>query len=245
MENLRQTAIPTMISDLTGGSFVKKEGMEPSYVLTKLGIKISRAKITGVIVDKFMSEDGNYSSITIDDDSDSIRAKAFKEDADFFEKFNIGENVMLIGKVREYNGEKYLIPEVIRKVSSDYETYHKLRFLKKIASKKKIYSVIKSQMGKFSDFQELKNFIVKRYGFEEKEVQDIIESLIEKEEKKEKDYKPVILEKLESLDKGSGVEIKKLLEETKIPEDVFQETIKELLSEGICYEPKPLIIKKV
>jgi len=245
METLRQTSKVVRISDLVNGTFVRKEGMEPSYVLTNLGEKISRTKIFGTVVDKFMSEDGNYSSVTVDDDTDAIRVKAFKEDADFFDKFNVGDNVLLIGKVREYNGENYVIPEIMRKVGNDYEGYQKLKVLKGLLEKKKINEIVQKQKDKFADFEELKKFMIKKYGFDEESIGSVLENLGEKEKKKEKDYKPLLLETIEKLDKGSGVKTKKLLEEVKIEESVFQEAVNELLSDGICYEPKPGMIKKV
>jgi len=65
------------------------------------------------------------------------------------------------------------------------------------------------------------------------------------EETKEKDYKPLLLETLDRLDEGKGVEFRKLLEESKLSENVFEEVINEILSDGICFEPKPRIIKRV
>ncbi|NCO97508.1 MAG: hypothetical protein COY38_00205 [Candidatus Aenigmarchaeota archaeon CG_4_10_14_0_8_um_filter_37_24] len=245
METLRQTTKLTRISDITDSKFIRKEGMEPSYVLTKFGEKISRAKIVGTVVEKFMSEDGNYSSVTIDDDTDGIRVKAFKEDADFFEKVNVGENVFLIGKVREYNGENYIIPEIIRKASNNYEAYHKLKVLKELVQKKKIYERVQKNKDKFADFEELKKFMIKKYGYAEKEIDGMIETLGEKEKKKEHDHKPMLMELIEKLDKGKGIEIKRLLEESKIDENSFKEAVGELLSDGIWYEPKPGVVKKV
>ena len=64
------------------------------------------------------------------------------------------------------------------------------------------------------------------------------------EEKKE-DYKPFVLETLEKLDKGEGIEFKVLLKESKLPENVFEEAVNELLSDGTCYEPSPGVMKKV
>jgi hypothetical protein len=245
METLRQTTKVARISDLVNGEYVRKEGMEPSYILTNLGEKISRAKIVGTIVDKFMSDDGNYSSITIDDDTDAIRAKAFKEDADFFEEFDIGDHVMLIGKVREYNDENYIIPEILKRVDHNYNNYHKLRILKDLSKEKKISELVKEKWDKFADLDELKKYMKKKHGIKEEEIEGILESLGDKEEKKEKDYKPMLLELIDGLDEGKGVTFKKLLKESDLEDDIFQEAVNELLAEGICYEPKPGVIKRV
>ena len=55
----------------------------------------------------------------------------------------------------------------------------------------------------------------------------------------------MLMELLEKLEKGKGVEIKKLLEMSKIDENSFKEALDELLSDGIWYEPKPGVVKGV
>ena len=243
METIRQTMIKARISDLVNGRFTRKEGMEPSYVLTDVGQKISRVKILGTIVDKFMSEDGNYSSITIDDDSDSIRVKAFKEDAIIFDDLNVGDLIMVIGRVREYSDEIYIIPEIVKKiVDPNYEPLHKLEVLKELVKQKRIMEDVKKEKEKFSDIEELKEHVKEKYDFDT--VDGVVESLSE-EEPEEKDYKPIVLETLDKLDKGKGVRFKKLLEESKLQENEFEEVINELLSNGECFEPKPGILKRV
>ena len=238
--------VPARISDIVTGKFIRKEGLEPSYVLTSLGQRISRVKLVGTIIDKYMSEDGNYSSLTLDDESDSIRIKAFKEDASILEKFEIGDLVLVIGKVREYADENYIVPEVIKKVMNpDYESLHRLEVLKQLIQQKKAIKIIRREKENFLDLGELRNFIIKKYGINEQTVDGVLEILSAEEETKEKDYKPLLLETIEKLDDGNGVEMKKLLEESKLPEDVFKEVIDELLIEGLCYEPVPGVVKKV
>lgn len=246
METLRQTAIRTRISDIISGKFVRKEGLDPSYVLTNLGEKMSRTKIVGMIVDKFMSEDGSYSSLTVDDDSDSIRIKYFGEDAEKVNETEVGNFVMIIGKVREYANENYIIPEIIKKINKpNYELLHKLEVLKKILEQKKIIETLKKESENFTDVEELKKFAEKKYGISGQVVEAFTESLKNKEEPKKKDYKPMVLETLDKLDEGEGIEIRKLIEECKLPENIFEEVINELLTDGICFEPKPAVLKKV
>jgi len=245
METLRQTTVRTRISDLVNGKFIRKEGMEPSYVLTELGQKISRVHLLGTIVDKFMSEDGNYSTITIDDDFDSIRIKAFREDSNIFDNFEIGDLVMVIGKVREYTDENYIIPEIVKKVlNPNYEILHKLEVLKQLLKNKKVLEDIKKEKEKFVDVEELKKY-AEKHDVDTEAVEAVVESLTIEEESEVKDYKPLVLETLEKLDKGEGVKFKRLLDESKLPENTFEEVINELLSDGICFEPKPGVLKMV
>jgi RPA family protein len=152
---------------------------------------------------------------------------------------------MAIGKVREYAGENYIIPEIVKKIANpNYESLHRLETLKQLLKQKKDLENIKKDKDKFANLEELKAYVKKEYGIVEDTVDSAIESLSTEEDTKE-DFKPLLLETLEKMDKGEGVEFKKLLEESKLPENVFEEVVNELLSEGICYEPSPGVMKKV
>lgn len=125
------TAKKTNISDIVNGEWVKKEGMEPSFVVSPNGDEISRARILGTIVAKFIAEDGNFAAMTMDDTTETIRGKVFKT-VKPIDSFEIGDLVDLIGKTREYNGELYIIPEIIRKVEDpNLELLRKLEIMKK------------------------------------------------------------------------------------------------------------------
>ncbi len=109
------TAKKVMISDLTKGEWNRMEGLEPSFVISPSGNKISRARVLATVVAKFVAEDRNFASVTLDDATDTIRAKTFKG-VKPLEAVEIGDVVDLIGKVKEYNGEVYIMPEIARKV---------------------------------------------------------------------------------------------------------------------------------
>jgi RPA family protein len=133
----RMTARKVKISDLMNGKWVKKEGMEPSFIVTSYGEQVSRARILGTVVAKFLAEDGNFGSITLDDSTDTIRAKTFKT-VKPLEEVEIGDIVDAIGKVREYNAEIYFIPEIIYKVQDpNLEILRRLEIEKKLAEWKK------------------------------------------------------------------------------------------------------------
>lgn len=125
----RQTAKRSRIVDLVSGEWVQKEGMEPSYVVTPRKNQVSRARIVGTVVTKFTSEDGNFASITIDDASSTIQAKMWKE-VEPISNTQVGDLVSVIGKVREYEGDIYIVPEIISKVSADTESLIRLQVLK-------------------------------------------------------------------------------------------------------------------
>ncbi|MEM0473242.1 MAG: OB-fold nucleic acid binding domain-containing protein [Candidatus Aenigmatarchaeota archaeon] len=246
METKRQPAIVSRISDLTKSRFVKKDGFEPSYVVTDMGIKISKAKIMGTVTNKYASEDGNYAAITIDDETDAIRVKVFKEDVDMLSEINEGDIVIVVGKPREYADEIYIIPNFVRKVADPNAfLLHKLEILKELKHRKRIFDIVNSQKSNFADLEELKVFLQKEYALDEDETSGIIEYFALFENSTKKDYKSLIIEKIKELDKGKGVELAKLTQELDIPIEILSESINELLEDGLCFEPLPGTIKLV
>lgn len=218
----RQTAIKVRIWDIVNGTWIPKEGFEPSFVKTPSGEEISRARVLATVVNRFESEDGNFASITLDDGSDTIRAKQFKEIA-LIKKSDIGDLVDVVGKVREYNGEIYMVPEMIKKVTDpNMESLRKLEIVKKLSSRKEGEKKPKPASGSMKTF-------FKKGDQEEKSGTlrtDMLKIIGSKEE---------------------GISYSELVEslKKKAKESEIEEVINELLSEGICYEPTPGKIKKI
>jgi len=129
----RQTARKVRIVDLTSGEWVKKDGMESSYVITPRKEKVARARIAATVVTRFFSEDGNFASITLDDATGTIQAKLWRETA-LLKKPAVGDTVSLIGKVREYEGDIYIVPEIIRKISPAQQALFRLEVLASMRS---------------------------------------------------------------------------------------------------------------
>ncbi|MCD6403359.1 MAG: hypothetical protein J7K98_03440 [Candidatus Aenigmarchaeota archaeon] len=246
MEIKRATAVKVRIGDLVEGKFFKQEDLIPSYVLTRWGQKVSRANILGTVTDKFVSDDGSYGSITVDDGTGVIRCKVFKEDVKLIEKIDVGDRVVVIGRIREYAEEIYINLEAVEKINNpNYELLRALEVLDVISKRKKLLEDIKNSVGKFADLEEMKTYMKKTLNLSDEEIESIVETLELEEEFERKDYKPLILEIIDRLDEGDGVEISKILKESNLPKNVVEEIVTELLESGLCYEPKPGVIKKV
>ncbi len=104
----RQPAIKLKVNDLINGKYKKEEGWKPNYVTTSFG-KVSRVNIIAVLI----SKDPEQNSFLIDDGSASINVKSFEE-KNF--DVNIGDVVLVIGKPREWNSQKYILPEIVKKI---------------------------------------------------------------------------------------------------------------------------------
>jgi RPA family protein len=230
------------IFDIANGKYFpgSKEDMRPSYIITPLGERISRVNVIATVTEKFLSDDGSYSSITIDDGTEAIRVKAFRETVPLLMGIEPGSLVLVIGKVKEFNGELYINGEVVKKdIDVNFESLRKLEILDKIIQQKKIAEEIRNMSSELSD-EELREYAKNKYSIDEESLQAILES-----KKLEIDYKPKILEVIASLDTGEGIEIGKLFEVLDLPENVIEKTMDELLSQGFIFEPQPGKIKKI
>lgn len=244
MQIRRMTAKKVRISDIANGKYFpgSKEEMKPSYVINPFGQKISRVNIIATVTEKFVSEDRNYSSIVIDDGTESIRVKTFKDGVSLLENIESGELVLTIGKIKEYNGEVYINGEVVKKVKDlNHENLRKIEILNELVKNKKMVEEIKNSVEKMSE-GELKEYAKNKFGIDEENLKVVLENL---KVGKEVDYKPKMLELIESLDEGRGVEIGKILELSDLPENVIERTIDELRASGDVYEPNPGVLKKV
>ncbi|UCD02844.1 MAG: hypothetical protein JSV63_03615 [Candidatus Aenigmatarchaeota archaeon] len=212
----RQTAKKVRIVDVVSGEWVKKEGMEPSYIITPLKENISRMKIAGTVVGKFTSEDGNFSSVTIDDSTATIRAKLWREIA-LLNDVNMGDIVSLIGKVREYEGEIYVVPEMIRKITPDEEALARLDILRGLKGQR--------QPQPRHAGGHLQQPPPEEPRPEESDLRKNILTVIEQNE--------------------DGIKYGDLIAQVGAPEEGMEAVINELLGEGVCYEPTPGKIKKI
>lgn len=242
MEIKRLPAKKVRISDIVNGRFFpgSKEEMKAGYAITPLGEKVSRVNLIAPVTEKFENEDESYATITIDDGTEAIRIKAFKEGVGLLKGIEPGNLVLVIGKLKDYQNEIYINGEIVRKIQDiNYENLRRLELLNSLIQQNKTLTEIKSLMNDMSE-EELKTYVKEKYGIDGEALQVIIES-----KKREIDYKPKFLEIIGSLDEGEGVEISKLFEIANLPENVVEKTIDDLLSEGFIFEPRAGKLKKV
>ncbi len=102
--------------ELVSGEFVRGSGSQRSFVRMWNGENVDRARLMGTVVHKFSSSDGTYSALTLDDGTETIRIKGWREEAGLIAPVETGQIVDVIGQVREYNGEIYISPVSINPV---------------------------------------------------------------------------------------------------------------------------------
>lgn len=130
-DKMLSTAYKLKIEDLVRGQYVRSpEGTEPSYLLTPWNQHIPRARVLGTVVDKFVRDDQGYATLRLDDGSETISLRAWRENVPELAGFKMGDLLDVIGRVREFEGEVYLVPDLIFRVEDpNWELVRELEIL--------------------------------------------------------------------------------------------------------------------
>ena len=209
----RQIAYKARIADLINGGYVKEEGWTPNYIITKQGKHISRINLIGTVISK-TEEGSEYQSLVVDDGSGTISLRLFEKN-DNVKNIEIGDVVLLIGRPREYGSEKYIVPEIIKKINN-----------------KKWIDVRKIELG-------IENLKTKKDELGKEEV--VVEKIDDSTKEKTASNPQIVYQAVKELDSGQGVDIDKVIKKTGIRD--AEEIIKKFLREGEMFEIRPGKIK--
>jgi RPA family protein len=244
VEKQRLTALKLRLADISKGKFVPAEGLKPAYVLTPDGRRAGRVRIVATAVNRWQSNDKSLTVLTLDDGTDTIRAKAFG--SLIFENFRIGDIIEVVGKLRFYNNELYIAPEVAWAGEPNAELLRELELRQQAREwEQKRLSVI-AYAKQTSDAAELRS-LAEEMGIPGDDAEAIIEAqeLRPQQEPGKEELKLKIIETIEKLDSGEGCGYDDLLANVGIAEATLDGLVQELLDDGMCFEPRPGKIKKV
>ncbi|HLC56145.1 MAG TPA: OB-fold nucleic acid binding domain-containing protein [Candidatus Nanoarchaeia archaeon] len=210
----RQTAYKLWINDVVNAKMEKQEGNFGINYFSFNSNEISRVNLMAVIVAKNVVE--NYSSITLDDGSNTIRVKTWKEDVKFLDLLNIGDIVNVIGKVKNYSNENYIVPEIVKNVDHNFYLVRKYELLKIYGKPtEKISQVFEDKI------EEIKIGNVSSSG------------------------RNKIIGVIEKLSDENGADINNVLSESKLKSDDFYNILNDLVKEGEVFMPKSDKIKLI
>ncbi|MBI4896474.1 MAG: hypothetical protein HY832_02900 [Candidatus Aenigmarchaeota archaeon] len=246
MDQKRVTAYKTSIQPLLAGKYIAQEGLVPHYVLTPEGKKISRARILATVVKKFMSENGTFAGLTLDDGTDTIRTTFF-QDISLVEPIEEGDVVEVIGKVREYHDEVNLVGELVTKIiDPNLELLRELELKKQNKEFEKTKALVRQYQTEVGNIEELKQVMEEQFHISPDDVEGVVENeLAGQKQKPERDNKILVLKLIEEHDTGAGCDYATLLSTSGLAENELDVVINELLEEGTCFEPKAGKIKKL
>lgn len=115
----RMTAVRASISDIINGAYGEDNG---PHVISPYGVELRRVVLVGFVVSRFSkeasSEGKRFVSITLDDGTETIRIKVWGED-DATLLDGVKENILalVIGKIRKFDDEIYVVPEIVKEIT--------------------------------------------------------------------------------------------------------------------------------
>jgi len=93
--------------------------------------KIVRVNLIANCTDKFVQDsEKKYASLTVDDASGQIKLKSFGDDISLLKNISQGDTLQIVGNVREYNSELYILPEIVKSVDPKWLLIRKLEIQK-------------------------------------------------------------------------------------------------------------------
>ncbi|MBU7043254.1 MAG: replication protein RepA [Theionarchaea archaeon] len=236
------------LDEIHQGTFVTaEEDFELNYLIATDARKVYRAKVVATIVsDPYISDDSAYGRITLDDGFDTISGAVFREQTALLEDVELGQLVQVMGKIREWKGEKQLTLEAISPVHPNFMLLHRIEIL---TAHKEHARLLETAQKIYEQHPDLRS--AKDQAREKGVPTDIIEALDELrylEEHQEEEEEPVVsksetvkmkvLSFIES--NGEGVDMDKILAafaDTYTTEEI-EDAIKDLLSIGEIFERK-------
>ena len=219
----RLVAYKVWISDLINGNYIKETGeWDPNYISVK-NKKVSRVNIIASVVMKYQNEANTYVSIVLDDSSETIRLKTWKQDINLLNNINIGDLVLIVGRSKSYNNEIYIVPEIVKKLENqDWLLLRKLELTKEYGNPVKTEKII----------QDVDEKTTAKSG------EELIEEPVEITSNRQK-----LLDVIGKNDEG--IAISEIIKNSFLDSKEAENLMNQLLREGEIFESRPGIIRVI
>lgn len=126
----RHVACKLRIADILNSAFAKDEA-SAGYIRFN-NSSAFRVNIIATLI--YKSENPGFNDGLIDDGTGKIQLRIF-ESTNMLSRIDVGDVALIIGRVREFNNERYIVPEIIKKlVDTGWFDVRKLESLSQINS---------------------------------------------------------------------------------------------------------------
>jgi RPA family protein len=238
----RQTAFKVSIGMVSSSDKINfDEGNRFRFIEVK-GKEIYRINLIANVIDKFESNQKQYINITLDDGTGNIRVKAFADSIHLLQNIHLGDSVILVGVLRHYNDELYVMPEIIKAVDpkwlvarkmeleADYgELYSNTRAYEDVNDNSSLETVPQDKLKNPEEAKQEMEKIIENVAYEKIEVPKTASAGLREK----------IIEMIRLSETEGGMDIDKLIMSMKEPVENINKEVTELLEEGSIYEPKP------
>lgn len=217
-----------MIGEILQSDYLQEEdGL--NYLLTPDQKKIYRLNLMAAILEK--ETRGNITNFLVDDGTGIIVLRSF-EDNKSLRQLNIGEVILITGRLRVYNQERYLSPEIVKKIDP---LWLKIRAkeMKHLIQKSSEKAMIQKELvpetgilpeknsGDFVEFREIEEIIV--------------------EEENESLPNQKIFQLIKEMDLGSGAAIEEIINKSPLKDTGI--IIQKMLEKGDIFQNSPGKVK--
>ena len=184
------------ILEALNANFIQKSAEEPNAIFFQENEPIYNINIIGIVLN--VEKIGTMTNLLLEDGTEKIVIRFFEE-KQILSSLEAGNIIKVIGKIRKYNEERYISPEIVKKMDS---LWMKIRFLK---------IKLRGSLISFSS-------VNKSTLSEEELVED--NNLLPSEK---------IFKLIKEMDKGEGVRIEELVEKSSLDktEEILQKMIEE------------------
>ena len=110
-----EVAVKVMIGTIMTAPFVREQETRRAYIQLN-NEQIERVNVIGIVVNK---EEDTIRSVIIDDGTGTMRVTIYNEY--MFQKLEINQSVIVIGKIRQYGGDLYISAEIVRTIDKRWQ----------------------------------------------------------------------------------------------------------------------------
>jgi len=237
-------------------------------VETYLGV-VSRVNILATVIDRFekvigadegVEGEGRYAALTVDDGTGVIRVKAWGELGERLSQVQVGELVLIIGRIRSFQGETYIHGEIVRRIEDpNWETVRLLEIALQHLEPKPLTGFEASEAAptprEGEDYREPEPPSASQAASPSRGEEEMLapsgwkrgdagleEASLEEEGKGTADLaelRRIVLQTIERYDEEGGARFEQIMEAAAgASEEDVEQVLIDLLSEGLVYEPE-------
>ncbi|MEK6937656.1 MAG: OB-fold nucleic acid binding domain-containing protein [Nanoarchaeota archaeon] len=240
MENknplIRQTAVKITLGEVTQGRYVQEEDAL-NYLLTSDQRQIYRLNVVGIIV--HLQKQGNITNLWLEDGTGKLVVRFFEENK-VLKELNPGDIVLVVGRLRQYDQERYLSFEIVKKVDASWLKLRKIELKERFAailetkSSEEIVSAAVPEVKPLSLSEE-------KGGIKEEIIEEeVIEEEIASGEKEILPTQKILLI-IKEKDKGEGVLVEEILHCSFLNDT--EKLIEKMLEKGDIFQNLPGRVK--
>ncbi|MBI2573322.1 hypothetical protein HYV86_05660 [Candidatus Woesearchaeota archaeon] len=228
----RLVARKTAIRELIESDYALGDDKNPSH-LTIQGQTVQKVNVIAFVVHK--ENIGSISNLLLDDGTGRIISRFFEENRVASDS-TVGDVLLLIGRVRVYNQERYLSPEIVKKVNTSWLQVRRLECKSAFSQPQTNPSDALVEKVDQEEENARKN--------NRKQVTELSDECVDEETVETQDNvlpSQKISKLIRDLDTGTGVFIEEILEKSPLAQT--EQIIEKMLERGEIFQNQPGKVK--